>query len=67
MAPNAPEDAYKWWLEAFTKLYESKEFKEQRELRGLFEFNKKSEELDAFVKQQTNTFRQLAKEYNLIK
>ncbi|EAJ4504985.1 tripartite tricarboxylate transporter substrate binding protein [Campylobacter upsaliensis] len=67
MAPNAPEDAYKWWLEAFTKLYESKEFKEQRELRGLFEFNKKGEELDAFVKQQTNTFRQLAKEYNLIK
>jgi len=67
MAPNAPEDAYNWWLEAFGKLYESKEFKEQRELRGLFEFNKKGKELDAFVKEQTNTFRELAKEYKLVK
>ncbi|EEP3708971.1 tripartite tricarboxylate transporter substrate binding protein, partial [Campylobacter jejuni] len=47
--------------------YESKEFKEQRELRGLFKFNKKGKELDAFVKKQTNTFRELAKEYKLIK
>ena len=67
MASNAPEDAYNWWLEAFGKLYESKEFKEQRELRGLFKFNKKGKELDAFVKKQTNTFRELAKEYKLIK
>lgn len=67
MASNAPEDAYNWWLEAFGKLYESKEFKEQRELRGLFEFNKKGKELDAFVKKQTNTFRELAKEYKLIR
>ncbi|MDE5602809.1 MAG: tripartite tricarboxylate transporter substrate binding protein [Helicobacter sp.] len=67
MAPNTPNDAYEWWLEAFKKLQQTKEFKEQRDFRGLFEFNKNGKDLEAFVKEQTNTLRNLAKEYNLIK
>ena len=67
MAPKAPKEAYEWWLQAFNKLYQSEEFKQQRELRGLFEFNKSGEEFEAIVKEQTDIFRQLAKEYKLIK
>lgn len=67
MAPNTPDEAYNWWLNAFEKLQATKEFKEQREFRGLFEFNKNGSELDKFVKEQTEAFRKLAKEYNLIK
>lgn len=67
MAANAPDEAYNWWLNAFINLQKTKEFKEQREFRGLFEFNKNGEELDRFVKEQTQAFRKLAKEYNLIK
>ncbi|MCI5968473.1 Bug family tripartite tricarboxylate transporter substrate binding protein [Helicobacter sp.] len=67
MAPNTPDAAYQWWLDTFTKLQETKDFQEQRDVRGLFEFNKNGAELDAFVKEQVKTFRQLAKEYNLVK
>lgn len=67
MAPKVSDADYKWWLDTFNKLYETDAFKTQRSSRGLFEFNKSGEEFDAFVKEQTQTYRELAREFGLIK
>lgn len=67
MAPNTPKDAYEWWLNAFEELQKTDQFKQQRESRGLFEFNKNGKELEAYVKEETNRLRELARENNLIK
>lgn len=65
MAPQVGDAEFSWWLDTFDKLWQTEEFKKQREFRGLFEFNKSGNELDAFVKEQVNTFRSLIKEFNL--
>ena len=67
MAPKVSKTDYEWWLNAFEKLWETPIFKEQREQRALFEFNKSGKELEEFVKMQTHQMRQLAKEFDLIK
>lgn len=67
MAPKVSDASYNWWLEALTKLQQTEEFKKQRELRGLFEFNKNGKELEEFVKAQTQKYRDLAKEFDLVK
>ncbi len=67
MGPKVSDEDYNWWLDAFKKVKQSKEFKEQLSQRGLFEFNKDGAELDAFVKEQTKKYRALAKEYGIIK
>lgn len=43
------------------------EFKKQRDLRGLFEFNLAGKELDAYVKNQVNQYREQAKVFGLAK
>ena len=67
MGPKVSDEAYNWWLDAFKKLKQTKEFKEQLAQRGLFEFNKDGAEFDAFVKEQVDKYRAIAKEYGLIK
>lgn len=67
MAPKVSDEQYQWWLEAFEKAQQTQTFKEQRAQRGLFEFNKNGKELEEFVKAQTQQFRTLAKEFDLIK
>ncbi len=67
MGPKVTDEEYNWWLNAFKKLKQTKEFKEQLTQRGLFEFDKDGAEFDAFVKEQTNKYRALAREYGLIK
>lgn len=67
MAPKVSDSDYQWWLDTFNKLYETDEFKKQRASRGLFEFNKSGAEFDAFVKEQTQTYRELAREFGLLK
>ncbi len=67
MAPKVSDKDYNWWLEAISKLQQTEEFKKQREFRGLFEFNKNGKELEEFVKTQTQKYRELAKEFDLVK
>ncbi|SUI52702.1 Uncharacterised protein [Serratia marcescens] len=43
------------------------EFKQQRDLRGLFEFNMTGKELDAYVKNQVAQYREQAKVFGLAK
>ena len=40
-------------------------FKQQRDLRGLFEFNKNGKELDAYVKQQVEAYHKQAQAFGL--
>lgn len=67
MAPKVSNEQYNWWLEAFKKAQQTSFFKEQRKQRGLQEFNKNGKELEEFVKTQMQRFRDLAKEFHLIK
>lgn len=65
MAPKVSDAEYEWWLDIFARLWESEEFKKQREMRGLFEFNKGGAEFDSFVKAQVAKYRELIKEFDL--
>ncbi|KEY60089.1 tripartite tricarboxylate transporter substrate binding protein [Serratia sp. DD3] len=67
MGPKVSEAEYQWWNDTFKKLVETEEFKKQRNLRGLFEFNLTGPELDAYVKQQVNQYREMAKSFGLAK
>ncbi|ENK1682294.1 tripartite tricarboxylate transporter substrate binding protein, partial [Campylobacter coli] len=49
------------------KFQQTREYKDQLKQRSLFEFDKKGKELEDFVKKQTDQYRILAKEFDLIK
>lgn len=67
MAPKVSNAEYNWWLNAFKKFYDSPAYEEQLKQRGLFEFKKSGAEFDAFIKEQTQKYRALAKEFDLLK
>lgn len=67
VGPKVSDADYQWWVDAFNKLQQSDEFKKQRDLRGLFEFNKTGKELDDYVKKQVAWYRDKAKEFGLAK
>ena len=58
---------YQWWEDAFKKLVTTKEFQQQRDMRGLFVFNMFGSELDAYVKKQVADYREKAKSFGLAK
>ncbi|MCE1680829.1 tripartite tricarboxylate transporter substrate binding protein, partial [Enterobacter hormaechei] len=60
MGPKVSDEQYQWWVETFQKLQQSAEFKQQRELRGLFEFNMTGKELDDYVKKQVIQYHEMA-------
>ncbi|HED6004712.1 TPA: tripartite tricarboxylate transporter substrate binding protein [Campylobacter coli] len=67
MGAKVSDEAYNWWLDAFDKFQQTQEYKDQLKQRSLFEFDKKGKELEDFVKKQTDQYRILAKEFDLIK
>ena len=67
VGPKVTDAEYQWWVDTFAKLQQTEEFKKQRELRGLFEFNLSGEALDAYVKKQVNDYREQAKAFGLAK
>ncbi|TFZ49743.1 tripartite tricarboxylate transporter substrate binding protein [Serratia proteamaculans] len=67
VGPKVSEEEYQWWLDTFKKMMATDEFKKQRDLRGLFEFNLSGKELDAYVKNQVNQYREQAKVFGLAK
>lgn len=54
LGPKVSDAEYQWWTETFNTLVQTDEFKKQRELRGLFEFNLTGKELDVYVKSRSN-------------
>ncbi|WP_075181346.1 tripartite tricarboxylate transporter substrate binding protein [Pantoea sp. 1.19] len=67
LGPKVSDADYQWWQQAFDKLAASDEFKKQRDLRGLFEFNLTGEALDSYVKKQVAQYREQAKSFGLAK
>ena len=66
-ASKVTDAEYQWWEDAFKKMAQTEEFKKQRDLRGLFEFNLSGKELDSYVKQQVTDYREKAKSFGLAK
>ncbi|EPW7975759.1 Bug family tripartite tricarboxylate transporter substrate binding protein [Cronobacter turicensis] len=67
VGPKVSDADYQWWVQAFEKLQQTAEFKKQRDLRGLFEFNLTGKALDEYVKNQVNDYREKAKAFGLAK
>ncbi|EOC0061817.1 Bug family tripartite tricarboxylate transporter substrate binding protein [Cronobacter turicensis] len=67
VGPKVSDADYQWWVQAFEKLQQTDEFKKQRDLRGLFEFNLTGKALDEYVKKQVNDYREKAKAFGLAK
>lgn len=67
LGPKVSDAEYQWWTETFNTLVQTDEFKKQRELRGLFEFNLTGKEPDVYVKKQIEQYRQQAKAFGLAK
>lgn len=67
VGPKVSDQEYQWWLDTFQKMMATEEFKKQRDLRGLFEFNMTGKELDAYVKNQVTQYREQAKIFGLAK
>ncbi|MCH9298219.1 putative tricarboxylic transport membrane protein [Pantoea allii] len=67
LGPKVSDADYQWWQSAFEKMVQTPEFKKQRELRGLFEFNMFGAELDKYVKDQVAAYREQAKSFGLAK
>lgn len=67
MGPKVSDADYNQWVEAFQKLQQTDDFKKQRELRGLFEYNLSGPELDAYVKKEVENYREQARSFGLAK
>ncbi|WP_416778036.1 Bug family tripartite tricarboxylate transporter substrate binding protein [Xenorhabdus budapestensis] len=67
MGPKVSDEQYQWWVDTFNKLQQTDEFKKQRELRGLFEFNMTGKELDDYVQKQVTQYHEMAKSFGLAK
>ncbi|MFZ3388711.1 Bug family tripartite tricarboxylate transporter substrate binding protein [Buttiauxella gaviniae] len=67
VGPKVSDAEYQWWVDTFNKLQQTDDFKKQRDLRGLFEFNMTGKELDNYVKKQVTDYREQAKAFGLAK
>ncbi|WP_272680354.1 Bug family tripartite tricarboxylate transporter substrate binding protein [Providencia sp. PROV032] len=67
MGPKVSDADYNQWVEAFQKLQQTDDFKKQRELRGLFEYNLTGQELDSYVKKEIEQYREQARAFGLAK
>ncbi|WP_340607814.1 Bug family tripartite tricarboxylate transporter substrate binding protein [Xenorhabdus bharatensis] len=67
MGPKVSDEQYQWWVDTFNTLQQTDEFKKQRELRGLFEFNMTGKELDDYVRKQVTQYHEMAKSFGLAK
>ncbi|MCE0810906.1 tripartite tricarboxylate transporter substrate binding protein [Buttiauxella sp. S04-F03] len=67
VGPKVSDAEYQWWVDTFNKLQQTEDFKKQRDLRGLFEFNMTGKELDNYVKKQVTDYREQAKAFGLAK
>ncbi|OCQ51276.1 Tripartite tricarboxylate transporter family receptor [Photorhabdus australis subsp. thailandensis] len=67
MGPKVSDEEYQWWVDTFNKLQQTDDFKKQRDLRGLFEFNMTGKELDNYVKKQVEQYREQARAFGLAK
>lgn len=63
--PEMGDEAYAFWTGALEELNARPEWQEARAAQGLYEFSMTGEEFDAFAKERTAAFRDLAKSVGL--
>lgn len=63
--PQMSDDAYAYWTGVLTKLNADPEWAKVRSGQGLYEYNLIGADFDAFAKERTNAFRDLAKSVGL--
>ncbi|TNC63590.1 Bug family tripartite tricarboxylate transporter substrate binding protein [Rubellimicrobium roseum] len=63
--PDISDEAYAYWTNALTELNASPEWQQARAEQGLYEYSLVGAEFDAFAKQQTASFRELAESVGL--
>ncbi|HGN0640108.1 TPA: tripartite tricarboxylate transporter substrate binding protein [Pseudomonas aeruginosa] len=66
LGPKVSDEDYAWWKNAFDQLLAAEDFAKLRDQRELFPFAMTGEELDGYVKQQVQQYKQLAKDFGLI-
>lgn len=67
VGPKVSDADYKWWVDAFAKTMASPGFAKLQQQQGLFPFNVTGPELDAFVKERTGFYGELAQSFGLMK
>tara|TARA_R110002049_G_scaffold53157_1_gene148882 strand:- start:129 stop:1106 length:978 start_codon:yes stop_codon:yes gene_type:complete len=67
VGPKVSDEDYNFWVGAFDKMMATKDFADLRAERGLFPFHKTGAELDAFVKERVEAYREIAGEFGLMK
>lgn len=66
MGPKVGNADFNAWNDAFTRLMKTKEFSKLVDERGFYPFTMTGAELDAYVKRQTRSYRNLANEFGLM-
>lgn len=66
LGPKVSDEAYAWWKNSFDTLLASEDFAALREQRELYPFAMTGQELDQYVKQQVEQYKQLAKDFGLV-
>lgn len=67
LGPKVSDAAFQWWLNTLRQLSNTESFKQQRAMRGLFEFNMSGSELERYVRQQVEGYREQARLFGLAK
>ena len=65
MGPEVSDEEFAWWKDTFDQMMASEDFAKLRESRELFPFAMSGDELDAFVKKEVASYKELAAEFGL--
>lgn len=66
MGPKVSDEAFNWWKSSFEKMAKDQKFEQIRQQYDLLPLSMTGEELTKYVLNQTNQFRELSKEYDLV-
>ncbi|EZQ18020.1 tripartite tricarboxylate transporter substrate binding protein [Pseudomonas sp. G11-1] len=67
MGPEVSDEEFAWWKNTFDQMMASEDFAKLRESRELFPFALSGDELDAYVKKEVASYKELAAEFGLIR
>jgi len=66
MGPKVSDEAFDWWKSAFDNMAKNNKFEDIRKQYDLLPLSMSGDELTQYVEKQTNLFRELSKEYDLV-
>ncbi len=67
VGPKVTDEQYNWWVKAFDNTQASPKFAALQKQQGLFPFNKTGAELDTYVKERVEFYKELADSFGLMK